>query len=147
MTDSTECDRCHWLIRTPEDEHTHLLVCEARELYFSVGGCESDRGQRTDANWYWRRAAKRMALMREDAARAPRPDLHVRLVRVPGSPAPRSDRTRELLCRDFTHALNTHGEDARQGLADHALAQYLIGCLDALRAVGRPPVGSGGSDG
>jgi hypothetical protein len=31
---------------------------QARSIYFSLGGLESDLGPRDDPNWYWRRAAK-----------------------------------------------------------------------------------------
>jgi hypothetical protein len=37
---------------------TNTDLEQARALYFSLGGLESDLGPRDDPNWYWRRAAK-----------------------------------------------------------------------------------------
>jgi hypothetical protein len=37
---------------------TNTELEQARSIYFSLGGLESDLGPRDDPNWYWRRAAK-----------------------------------------------------------------------------------------
>lgn len=43
---------------------------EAREFYFAAGGVESDLGPRSDAEWYWRRAAKAWREKAESATRS-----------------------------------------------------------------------------